>query len=52
MTDVATTLGISRQGVFALARTGQLPYVKLGGRILIFLKSDVDDLIDRRNGIG
>ena len=49
--DAAALLGIPRSSVYAYARCGELPHVKIG-RHVKFVRSDLErTLIERRVGI-
>jgi len=49
--DAAELLGIPRSSVYAYAKRGELPYVKIG-RHVKFVRSDLErTLIERRVGI-
>lgn len=46
VTQVAAVLGISRTTAYECVRTGDLPALRLGGRIVVPTKA-IDDLLDR-----
>jgi excisionase family DNA binding protein len=48
VSEIATILGITRNGIYGYVRKGLIPHVRLGDRVLI-PKSFVDGLLDSVN---
>ena len=49
VTQAATVLGISRTTAYECVRSGELPALRLGGRIVVPTKA-IDALLDRATG--
>ncbi len=47
--DVAALMGVKRSTIYELARTGRLPYVKIG-RATRFLRTDLERWLDQQRG--
>ena len=50
VTEVAEVLGISRTTAYECVRTGDLPAIRLGGRIVVPTQA-IDDLLERASAI-
>ena len=50
VTQAAEVLGISRTTAYECVRTGDLPALRLGGRIVVPTQA-IDDLLDRASAI-
>lgn len=48
--DVAKMLNISPRTVYAMARAGKIPYVRLGRKILRFDKDDLLKWLNKKKG--
>jgi excisionase family DNA binding protein len=50
VTETAALLGISRTTAYECVRTGDLPALRLGGRIVVPTQA-IDDLLERASAI-
>ena len=50
VSDAAIALGISRSSAYECVRTGDLPALRLGGRIIVPIQA-IDEMLDRASAI-
>jgi excisionase family DNA binding protein len=50
VTDAAIALGISRSSAYECVRTGDLPALRLGGRIIVPIQA-IDEMLERASAI-